>query len=156
MPILPSDTSERELENIIVNYLRDVNGYEQGISDDYDPEWGFDRRRLEAFLTVTQRPKVEQSGLFSTPQKRKAFFERVRSEISKRGVIDVLRNGVKHGIGFEFSLYYPLPDASNPTAQRQYASNRFVVIRQLHFSDNRPDDSLDVALFINGLPVVTM
>ena len=156
MLTLPSDTSERELENIIVNHLRDVNGYKQGVSDDYEPEWGFDRRRLEAFLTATQRSKVEQSGIFSTPQKRKAFFERVRSEISKRGVIDVLRNGVKHGIGFEFTLYYPLPDASNPTAQRQYASNRFVVIRQLHFSDNRPDDSLDVALFINGLPVVTM
>ncbi len=156
MPTFPSDTSERQLENIIVNYLRDVNGYEQGVSDDYEPEWGFDRRRIEAFLSATQRAKVEQSGIFSTPQKRKAFFERVRSEISKRGVIDVLRNGVKHGIGFEFTMYYPLPDAANPTAQQQYAANRFVVIRQLHFSANRPDDSLDVALFINGLPVVTM
>ncbi len=156
MTTFPTDISERSLESTIVNHLRDINGYEQGVSDDYEPEWGFDPRRLEAFLTATQRAKVEQSGIFATPQKRKAFFERVRSEISRRGVIDVLRNGVRHGIGFEFAMYYPLPDASNPTARRLYASNRFVVIRQLHFSGNRPDDSLDIALFINGLPVVTM
>jgi type I restriction enzyme R subunit len=153
---MPTDTSEHKLEDIIVDYLRDVNGYEQGVSSDYKPEWGFDTGRLEAFLLATQRSKVEQSGIFSTPSKRKAFLERVRSEVSKRGVVDVLRNGVKHGIGFEFSMYYPLPDAANQTAQRQYAANRFVVIRQLHFSNNRPDDSLDVALFINGLPVITM
>lgn len=156
MLILPTDTTERPLEDLIVNYLRDVNCYEQGVSDDYEPEWGFDRRRLEAFLIATQRSKVEQSGIFSTPQKRKAFFERVRSEISKRGVIDVLRNGVKHGIGFEFTLYYPLPDSNNPSAQRQYEANRFVVIRQLHFSEGTPNESIDIVLFINGLPVVTL
>lgn len=156
---MTSDLSEKGLEDIIVSYLRDQNGYEQGnglLNADYNVEFGLDTKRLEAFLCATQRSKVEQSGIFSTAQKRKAFFERVRSEVSKRGVIDVLRHGVKHGIGFDFTMYYPLPDAANPTAVRQYGDNRFTVIRQLHFSTKTPNDSIDVVLFINGLPVVTM
>lgn len=156
---MPTNTSELHLEETIVNYFRDVNGYEVGdghLDADYSTEWGFDTRRLEAFLMETQRSKVEQSGIFSTPQKRKKFFERVQSEITKRGVIDVLRNGVKHGIGFTFTMYYPLPDEHNHTAQQQYAANRFVVTKEQHFSTNRPDDRIDIVLFLNGLPIITM
>ena len=157
---MPTNISELNLERVIVDYLRDVNGYEEGHSsktnNDYDPKLGFDPLRLEAFLTETQLSKVEQSGIFSTPQKRNAFFDRVKNEITKRGVVDVLRHGIKHGIGYNFTMYYPLPDDANPTAQQQYNSNRFVVIKELHFSNDTPDDRIDIVIFINGLPVITM
>lgn len=152
---MSTDTSEKGLETIIVDYLRDTNGYEQGVSADYNTTYGLDTARLEAFLNATQRRTVEQSGIFATPAKKRQFFERVRDKITKRGVLEVLNKGVDHGIN-HFDLYYPLPDMANVEAQRLYEANRFTVIRQLHFSGKTPKESVDVAVFINGLPIITM
>ena len=43
----------------------------------------------------------------------------------------------------------------NPDHQRLYAQNRFSLIRQLHYSQ-RNEKSVDMVLFLNGLPLVTM
>lgn len=36
---MPSDTKEKGLEALIVDWLRDQNGYEQGTSRDYNREF---------------------------------------------------------------------------------------------------------------------
>ena len=41
-----SDTKEKGLEALIMEYLRDQNGYEQGASSDYDREFATDTTRL--------------------------------------------------------------------------------------------------------------
>ena len=41
-----SDTKEKGLEALIVEYLRDQNGYEQGANCDYDREFAVDTTRL--------------------------------------------------------------------------------------------------------------
>ena len=70
-------------------------------------------------------------------------------------MLDVLRKGVKDR-GCEFKLTYFRPSSGmNPDHQRLYAQNRFSLIRQLHYSQ-RNEKSLDMALFLNGLPLVTM
>ena len=46
--------------------------------------------------------------------------------------------------------------SSTPTAKRLYEDNDFTVIRQLHYSPTDTMLSIDLVLFINGLPVVTM
>ena len=43
---MPSDTKEKGLETLIVDWLRDHNGYEQGASSDYDREFAVDTTRL--------------------------------------------------------------------------------------------------------------
>lgn len=37
---MPTDISEKELETILVSYLRDHQGYEEGVSSDYNKEFG--------------------------------------------------------------------------------------------------------------------
>lgn len=37
---MPTGISEKELETILVSYLRDHQGYEEGTSSDYDKEFG--------------------------------------------------------------------------------------------------------------------
>ena len=70
-------------------------------------------------------------------------------------MLDVLRKGVKDR-GCEFKLTYFRPSSGmNPDHQRLYAQNRFSLIRQLHYSQ-RNEKSLDMTLFLNGLPLVTM
>lgn len=151
---MATDTSEKGLETLIVNHLRDQQGYTQGVSSDYNVNYALDCGRVESFLRSTQAEKVEQSQIFANEHNKRQFFERLKSEITKRGVIDVIRNGIKHNI-HTFYMYYPLPSELNETAARQYDKNIFCVIRQLHYSKTNIELSLDVAVFLNGMPIIT-
>lgn len=44
---MPTDISEKGLETILVEYLRDKQGYEQGVSDDYKKQYGVDTERVK-------------------------------------------------------------------------------------------------------------
>ena len=149
------DTSERGLEDIIVAHLRDVNGYSQGTSNDYDKTFAMLPTNVEAFLRKTQPEKVDELRIFSSNIERNKFFTRLRDEITKRGITDVLRKGFRY-ITLHFDLYYPTPSELNPTAKQLYKDNDFTVIRQLHYSTTDTMLSVDVVLFLNGLPIVTM
>lgn len=149
------NTTEKGLEDIIVDYLRDVNGYNQGASSEYNKTYALLPDRVEAFIRKTQPEKAEELRVFDTLSERNKFFARLRDEITKRGVTDVLRKGFRY-ITLHFDLYYVLPSELNPTAKRLYEDNDFTVIRQLHYSQSDTMLSIDLALFINGLPVVTM
>lgn len=149
------DTSEKGLEDIIVAHLRDVNGYSQGTSNDYDKTFAMLPANVEAFLRKTQPEKVDELRIFSSNIERNKFFTRLRDEITKRGITDVLRKGFRY-ITLHFDLYYPTPSELNPTAKRLYGDNDFTVIRQLHYSPTDTMLSVDVVLFLNGLPIITM
>ena len=87
-----------------------------------------------------------------TPSK---LLDRVSKEIERRGVLDVLRKGVIDR-GCRFNLTYFRPSSGmNPNHRRLYAQNRFSLVRQLKYSQ-RNEKSVDMALFLNGLPLVTM
>lgn len=149
------NTTEKGLEDIIVDHLRDVNGYNQGASSEYNKTYALLPDRVEAFIRMTQPEKAEELRVFDTPSERNKFFARLRDEITKRGVTDVLRKGFRY-ITLHFDLYYVLPSELNPTAKQLYEANDFTVIRQLHYSPTDTMLSIDIALFINGLPLVTM
>nr|WP_206107662.1 type I restriction endonuclease subunit R [Paludisphaera rhizosphaerae] len=74
--------------------------------------------------------------------------------MTKRGVVDVLRKGIKHG-PVSVDLYYGIPTPGNQKAAELHAANRFSVSRQLRFSKDETKLSLDVAIFLNGLPFAT-
>ena len=78
----------------------------------------------------------------------------MRDEITARGVIDVLRAGVRH-VAHDVKLYFPLPSAGNTAAALRFDSNRFSVTRQLGYSLDAARRALDVGLFINGVPIAT-
>ena len=50
------NTKESGLETIIVNYLRDVNGYVEGTSDMYSKDVAVVKPWLEAFLVAHNHP----------------------------------------------------------------------------------------------------
>ncbi|MDR2124555.1 MAG: hypothetical protein LBP38_06205 [Desulfovibrio sp.] len=91
----PLDASEKRLETLIVNCLVAHNGYEQGPNEDYNREYVLDETRLFRFLESTQPKQMEQLGVRQSDLKRVQFLNRLQSEIAKRGIVDVLRNGVK-------------------------------------------------------------
>ena len=151
---MPTNTAEVGLENLIVEHLRDNNHYIQGTSTDYNTDYALDTARIEAYLQATQPQKVAESLAFASPHNKHNFFERLKNEITKRGVIDVLRKGYRYNTHL-FDMYSPLPSELNDTAKEQYNKNIFCVIRQLHYSKTLTNLSLDVAVFLNGMPLIT-
>ena len=151
---MPTDTSERQLETILVSYLRDKNGYEECVSDDYNKNYALDTERVKRFLLSTQKQKVENTACFASEVSERKFFTELNKQLANRGLTDVLRKGFRF-ISEIFDLYYPLPSELNPTAKALYEKNIFCVTRQLYYSkENR--NSIDVILSLNGLPVMTL
>ncbi|MBF0108685.1 MAG: type I restriction endonuclease subunit R [Magnetococcales bacterium] len=151
---MSTDTSEKGLEALIVRSLIDEAGYVPGDSRDYDRDHAVDLAKLLAFLQSTQPDAFDMLGLADDGPKRFQFLNRLQGEIAKRGVIDVLRLGVKHGPA-TVELFYGTPSPGNAKAVEFFAANLFSVTRQLRFSKDDTKLSLDVVLFINGLPIAT-
>ena len=151
---MPTDVSEKQLETILVEYLRDVHKYEQGVSDDYSKDYALDTARVKRFLLSTQRQKVENTGCFASEISERKFFMELAKQLANRGVTDVLRKGFRF-ISELFDLYYPLPSELNPTAQELYKKNIFCVTRQLFYSKEN-QNSIDVMISMNGLPLMTL
>lgn len=151
---MPSDTSEKGLETLIVESLVSEAGYRQGRNEDYDREHAVDITCLAEFVKTTQPKAYEALGLASDGPVRMQFLHRLQGEIAKRGVIDVLRNGVKHN-AVTLDVFYGTPTPGNVKAQKLYAANIFSVTRQLRYSRDETRLALDLCVFINGLPITT-
>lgn len=149
-----TDTSEKGLEGLIVASLTSAAGYAQGDPADYDRDHAVDLAKFLAFLRATQPRAFDQLGLDEDGPRRQQFLAQLQGEIAKRGVVDVLRKGVKHGPA-AVELCYGTPTPGNQLAAERFAANVFSVTRQLRYSKDERQLALDLALFINGLPVAT-
>ena len=150
----PTDTSEKGLEDLIVRSLVEEAGYEQGSNADYDRVRAIDTEKLFRFLAATQPEELAKVGADAPGAAREKFLDRVQAEVAKRGVVDVLRKGVKAYPG-SFFLFAPTPSAKNAAARELFGKNVFSVTRQLRFSGDATRLALDLCLFVNGLPVLT-
>ncbi len=150
-----TDKTEKGFETIIVNWLVDQNGYEQGTNDDYSKEYAVDETRLFRFLNDTQPREMAKLGVNNSDQKKRQFLNRLSGEIAKRGIIDVLRNGVK-AYPADLIMFYFTPTENNEKSKQMFEKNIFSVTRQLRYSIDASKLALDLCLFINGLPAVTI
>ena len=149
-----TNTKENGLESLIVKWLVEQNGYEQGANADYNKEYAIDEMRLFRFLQDTQPAQMEKLGVFHSDQKKRQFLNRLQGELSKRGIIDVLRNGIKV-YPVDLIMFYLTPTEGNDKAKEMFEKNIFSVIRQLRYSMDAGKLALDMCIFINGLPVIT-
>lgn len=149
-----TDTSEAGLESLIVQSLIEEAGYVTGDPKEYDREHAVDLAKLTAFLEATQPEIAEHLDLDEDTPIRTKFLHRLQGEIARRGVINVLRTGIKHGSN-AIDLFYGSPTANNDKAKERFGQNIFSVTRQLKYSAGETQLALDMAIFINGLPVAT-
>lgn len=152
---MPTNTKESGFEAHIEQYLLDQNNYTKRKPSDYDKEFCIDRELTLRFIQQAQPEEweklVESHGSFAEDK----FFKRLNEEIKARGLLDVLRNGVKDN-GSNFSLAHFKPSTGmNAETQKLYEGNIFSVIRQLKYSI-RNENSIDMVLFLNGLPIFTV
>ena len=86
-----TDKTEKGFETLIVNWLVDQNGYEQGTNDDYSKEYAVDETRLFRFLNDTQPREMAKLGVNNSDQKKRQFLNRLSGEIAKRGIGDKVK-----------------------------------------------------------------
>ena len=170
---MPTDTSERGLERLICTALAGHPcespasgtvpeptagcggvGWSGGNPHDYDREYCVDVVQLRAFLQATQPEAANMLALDEDGPTRHKFLARLQGEVSRRGTIDLLHHGLKHGPR-HVDLFYGTPSPGNEKARECFEHNRFTVTRQLRYSKDETRRALDVVLFINGLPIFT-
>ena len=130
---------------------------------DYDRKVALKTESLIGFIKETQPEEwAKIEGLYKS-QAEERFIKKVCKELepheNRCGLVNTLRNGFKMAPGAKFKLCYFKPASNkNPDALENYRANRFELVRQLRYGTfpNDADNSVDVTLFLNGIPVVTM
>ena len=156
--------NEELFEQSICDFLVQHGGYvaikndlAQGAQPDFDPVLALDTGELFAFVGATQVDAWEElikryGGDQPTAQRR--FAERLSSELDKRGTVDVLRHGVVDlGVTIKLAYFKPAHGLTPELIQR-YEANRLTATRQLRYEPSSTK-ALDLALFVNGIPVAT-
>lgn len=130
-------------------------GYHKRTSKDYDKRLCLIPDDVISFLQATQPKEWIKIKKQYQDEAREHFLARLSREIKRRGTLDIFRKGVKDS-GAKFQLYYHQPSSAlNPEVQQHYQANIFSVVRQLHYSEKDPNKSLDLGIFLNGIPIFT-
>ena len=146
-----TDMSERGFQKFIARYLTQTNGYRETRPRDYDKELCVNTAQLLEFIEKTQEDAYELI------QKRgeREFLARLDRKIKERGIVEVLRKGVKY-LDKTVRVFYTQPVSElNPQYSERYNANIFSVTQELMYSEEN-NKELDLVIFINGLPIITM
>ena len=121
-----SNPSEKRFETHIEQSLNQ-QGYSSIHFNEYDRTLCLIPKEVIGFVKKTQPKEWEKLELQYGSDTENKFLKRLTDEIGKRGVIDVLRNGVKDR-GSNFNLVYFEPKSGlNKEHQELYKQNQLVV-----------------------------
>jgi len=145
---------EEDFEDHIEGRLL-ASGYHKRDSSAYDRDLHLIPEDVEQFVQATQPKEYEKLKRQYGDQARQKLCYRIAQQVRRYGTLYVLRKGVSdRGANIDL-VYYRPASRLNPKHWELYEDNWLSVIRQLHHSEKRPQRSIDLGLFVNGLPVVT-
>lgn len=165
-----SNTKEVALEQVIQRHLTGLTTEELagqpapaghgpfrlGLATDFDPEYALDTRRFWEFLETTQGKELAKLKDRNPGDWQRKVLERFDRLIKKNGVLHLLKKGLAVDDAF-FALMYPAPLASSAAkVHENFAANIFSVTRQVRYSQTNPGEEIDMVLFLNGLPLITI
>ncbi|MEI6348156.1 MAG: DEAD/DEAH box helicase family protein [Bacteroidota bacterium] len=147
--------TEQTFETAIEEALLANGGYIKGFSSDFDTQIGLFPKYITDFLKNSQPKEWDKITTIHKEEVEKKVISRLVKEIDLRGILDVIRNGfTDYGVKFQMAYFKP-ESKLNPEAEAQYSKNNLSVTRQLYYERNG-NNSLDMVLSINGLPIATI
>ena len=153
------EENERRFEQDIETYLlSEDGGYTKGSPLDFDRECALNKKDLFTFIENTQKDEWDKFKNAFPDDYESRLIKRFNDEVVTRGIIDVIRNGIKYtGSGtFKFKLAYFMPETNlNPEDMDLYNKNILNETRQLKYSTQN-ENSVDIVLLLNGIPVVAL
>lgn len=149
------DYKEKRLEQDIEEYLTTKGGYIKGDPKAFDRKLALDVNTLVSFIKTSQPKAWERFEKIYGSESEKQIVDRFCREVKMVGLLKVFRQGFTDR-GIKFRAVFWKPETSiNQTTAEQYAANILHCTRQLHYSLHN-ENSIDIVLFINGIPVVSM
>lgn len=129
-------------------------GYYIGQANNFNARFAIDEQFFWDFLESTQKEELEK--LQKQTDWKLKILNRYDRLAKKYGILYLLNKGLQVDDA-NFTLFYQLPLASSSqTIKDRFQQNKFSVTRQLRYSIDNPREEIDLVLFINGLPLVTM
>ncbi|MGM0878879.1 MAG: type I restriction endonuclease subunit R [Bacillota bacterium] len=151
MILTPDILKERAFQTVVKEYLTTVNGYFEGTNQDYNRQYAVDETQLFLFLEETQEKSLAKlKEIYKGQYKQKILF-RLDNELKRRGMVDILRKGIKdYGVQLNLAYFKP-PTTLNKDLIALFDKNRLSVTEELV---HKEDERIDLVLFLNGLPVL--
>jgi len=149
------DVKEKRFEDDIESYLCAEGGFTKGNPSAFDRKLALDKDTFLSFVKESQPKSWDRYVKIYGTDSEKQLIDRFCREVKMVGLLRVLRQGFTDR-GIKFRAVYWKPETSiNQTTVSQYDSNIMHCTRQLHYSLQN-ENSIDIVLFINGIPVVSM
>jgi type I restriction enzyme R subunit len=146
---------EVHLETYVVQKLV-AQGWLLGSSVGYDQDHALYPEDLEEWLKATQKAKWDKLVAMNGDKARKVLMDRLETALEKHGLMHVLRRGFDIAGCGHIDMSEAAPeDQRNAAVIQRYAANRLRVVPQLKYHPGH-NLAIDVVLFLNGLPLVTM
>ena len=152
---MTTDTSEKAFQNDIIAHLTSTE-YHKRTTINYNKASCLDPELTLKFVQDTQEREWKKYQKMYKDQAETKFLTRLVKEIDNKGTINLLRNGFKD-VGCDFRLFYPRPhNNKNPDLFGKFEKNIFSVVDELEYENREKGRRLDLVIFINGLPIITI
>jgi len=130
--------------------------FKLGYPSDFDMHYALDKKFFWQFLQDTQEKELEKLKKNNPNDWERKVLERFDRLIKKHGILHLLKKGLSVDDA-HLHLMYPAPLASSSDKVHQnFAANIFSSTRQIRYSQTNPLQEIDMVLFINGIPLITL
>lgn len=153
--------TEARLEDAIVDCLSTQGGYvlvdyaKGAAAGRFDKVRALDPALVLGFIQATQAKVWQSLQDIHKGETDKVVLDHLVKELDTKGMLKVLRQGFKcYGKKLRVAVFAP-NNSMNPDTLALYSQNVLSVTRQLYYSEAHTK-SLDMVLFVNGLPFVTV
>lgn len=154
--------TEARLEDAIIDHLISEDAYifvdyrEKGNAPyRYDRVRALDPVLVLNFIRDTQEKTWKSLAAIHKAETDKIVLDHLGKELETKGILKVLRQGFKcYGKKLRVAFFAP-SNRMNPDMLALYAKNVLSVTRQLFYGETH-SKSLDLVLFLNGLPIATV
>lgn len=151
-------TSLEDIKAGVEDAMPDLNNllYKLGQPGNFDMRYAVDQTFFWQFLESTQEDELEKLKQNSPKDWQRKILERFDRLIKKHGVLHLLKKGLSVDDA-HLNLMYPAPLASSSEKVKQnFEANIFSSTRQVRYSQTNPLQEIDMVLFLNGIPLITL
>ncbi|AZZ90631.1 DEAD/DEAH box helicase [Hahella sp. KA22] len=151
-----AEGAEAQVKETPADYLVGNQRFKLGLPTDFNAQYALDEKLFWRFLEQTQKLELTKLQKHSPSDWQRKLLERYDRLMKKHGILHLLKKGLPVDDAY-FHLMYPAPLASSSEKVKQnFTANIFSCTRQVRYSLANPLQEIDMVLFLNGIPLVTM
>ena len=147
-------TTEAAFETVIEAHVLE-NGYGSVAGEGFDRERAIFPEMVLTFIRETQPKEWAKLEALHGDRTGDQILGDLCKWMDVHGSLATLRHGFKCYGRTLRAAYFKAAHELNPELESRYAANRLGITRQLHYSP-RSENSVDVTLSLNGIPVATV